>query len=167
MTAIRVQIKGLDALSRKLQPTRLVAGPARRFLSRGAVAIQGPARRNAPKDRGRLASSINFEVDPAPFPRYARIGPNIRTGGGGGVDNYAAAQEFGTRPFWPPREQLEAWGRRKGLSPGQVYGVRKAIATRGIKPKRYMRDAVEEARPKIEGYVIVLAREIEEAASRG
>lgn len=164
---INVNIRGLDELGKKLS-SEFAGGPARNFLNRGSTLIQNGGREFAPTDRGRLRNAITFQVDEGAFPKRSRIGPNISTGGGGGTDNYAEAQEFGTKPFWPPKAPMEAWGHRKGLTPQRVYLIRRIIAMRGIKPKRYMQQGIEQALPTIEGPVMaIFASELEHAATVG
>lgn len=67
---------------------------------------------------------------------------------------YAAAEEAGTRPFWPPLAPLLAWAKRQapnlGLDEGAVYGfakaVQKKIAREGIKAKWFERDSLPDRR---------------------
>lgn len=153
-----VRIRGLDKLVKKLGP-QMVARPARSFLNRVGIAIQSNSRKHAPNYRGLLVNSIAVEVDNAPLPLWVKIGPNV------GI--YGIAQELGTKPFWPPRAPLEEWGRRKGMSPQQVYLVRRSISRKGIKPKHYMRDGLEDTLPRIPSLVERMAAEIEAAATAG
>ena len=152
---IVVKIHGLDELKRKLNPA-FAGKPARNFLNRGAILIQNGGREFSPVYRGRLKNSISFQVDSSSVPLWARIGPNVQI--------YGEAQEFGTRPFWPPKAPLELWGQRKGLTPRQVFLVRRKISQVGIKPKHYMQQGVDQARPRIEALVPVFASELEAAA---
>lgn len=165
MAGISVEIKGLDALEKKLA-SPLAGGPARNFLTRGAILVQNGGREFAPVDRGTLRNSITYEVEGGAFPHWARIGPNISVGGGGGTDNYAEAQEFGTAPFTPPLAPLEAWGARKG-DPGLGVAAWKAIRERGIIAKHYLQQGADQAAPKIDDLVPVLAHEIEVAFAIG
>lgn len=153
---VTVHVRGMDALRRKLGDD-LIAKPARNFLSRSGETVQGNSRAKAPVDRNRLRGSIKQEVDTAHVPLWVRIGPNV------GI--YDIAQEEGTKPFWPPKAPLEAWGARKGLTPSQVFMVRRRISQVGIKPKHYMRDGLEESLPKIVSFVSLMAKEIEARAS--
>jgi len=66
---------------------------------------------------------------------------------------YAAPHEYGTRPFWPPHKPIKKWvWRNRGKfgvkthseASRVVYFVRKKIAQKGIREKRYLRDALEE-----------------------
>lgn len=161
-----VRIRGMAELRRKLGDG-LIARPARNFLNRAGTAVQSNSRKRAPNYRGLLMNSIAVEVDKAALPMWVRIGPNISVGGAGGAANYAEAQEFGTKPFWPPKGPLEEWGRRKGLTPKQVFLVRRAISRKGIKPKGYMSGGLKDTMPKIPSLVEKMAQEIEAQASAG
>lgn len=154
MATITLKVTGLGGLERKLGPA-LVAQPARNFFNRSTITIQSAGRRNAPVDRGDLRNKIATEVDTAFMPRWGRIGTNV---------THAEPQELGTRPFWPPKAPLEAWGARKGLSKGQVYLIRRKIARVGISPKLFMTDGVNSSLPAVRGFVAVMAKEIEAGA---
>lgn len=60
---------------------------------------------------------------------------------------HAAMIEHGTRPFVPPIEPLAEWALRKGLAQDPAgarrvaWAVRRAIASRGIAPRRYFAKA--------------------------
>lgn len=163
-----VKVHGLKAAVGKMNAPRLVGSPVRRMLDRWAIGTQGRAREKAPVDMGRLRNSIAKEIDPSPLPRWARVGTNV---------HYAPAMEGGTGLLadlpggsgvrhWPPGNPLDPWARRKGFASGhQVAGI---IGRRGgLRPRRYLRGAAEESRPRIPGLVARCAREIESEASRG
>lgn len=152
-----VRITGIPALQRKLG-TRVVGPPVRKFFTRSAIKVQGNAREKAPVDRGRLRNDIAYEVDPSTMPRWARIGTNV---------HYAPYQELGTKPFWPPKAPLMAWGARKGLTPAEVQRVRVLISKYGIKPKKFMQDGMSDAIPDIRRYVVTLGDDIAEAMQKG
>jgi hypothetical protein len=59
---------------------------------------------------------------------------------------YAPYQETGTRPFWPPLSALQVWARRHGTS---AYVVARAIARRGIKPKRFLQRAFDQSKSEV------------------
>lgn len=83
---------------------------------------------------------------------------------------YAAFMEFGTRPHWPPSEDIERWVRIKFkiAEPKAVkrtaYLVRRAIAKRGLAPRYYMRQAfektIEDAPSVVASYAERLAKAI-------
>lgn len=145
-----VEVRGLEKMIAILGP-QLIAKPLRDFLTRGAITIQGKARIKAPSDRGILRNGITYSVDPAEVPLWSKVGVNQ------GVK--AKAMEFGTGtqsdatdsshtvhfPPWGARNpELELWARRHGFPNG--FLVARAIGRRGgIKPRRFMRDAVAES----------------------
>lgn len=148
---ITVTIRGLDDLRRKLGSGR-IEGPVNRFLDRGAIFVQGEARRHAPTDTGRLRNSIGIQ---SPSNRARRIGPNT---------SYARFVEEGTRPHWPPPGALAGWAGRHGLTD---YQARRAIAMHGTKAQPYMQPAAEAAEGQIRSFVPLLAAEIEAAYQGG
>ena len=151
---IVVKIEGLEQLRAKLTSSR-VDGPVNRFLDRGAIFIQGAARRHAPVDQGRLRNSIGVETSGR---RERRIGPNAEHG---------PFVEMGTRPHFPPPAALEGWARRHGFGPGGGFLVAKKIAATGTKAQPYMRPAAEEGEAFIRPQVAVLAAEVEAAYAGG
>lgn len=155
-TMTTIKVTGLKRLEAKLGP-QLIAQPMRNFWNRSTITIQGNARRKAPIDRGQLRNEIATEVDTAFMPRWARVGTNVQ---------HSVYQEIGTKPFWPPKAPLEAWGARKGLSKGQVYLIRRKIARVGIKPKLFLTNGTTDSLPAIRGFVAVLASEIEGQAGK-
>jgi HK97 gp10 family phage protein len=151
---IHVQVHGIPELTRKLAPAQL-AGPQRRFLDRASIALQNQARGLAPVDTGRLRNSIGREIDRGIPPRYARVGTNTF---------YAPFVHEGTRPHWPPIAPLRRWAKRHGVNP---YALQRAIATRGTRPRPFLRDAVAEAQPEIEAAVGWFAYDIEQTLGGG
>jgi hypothetical protein len=156
--AVRIRVRGLPELQSKLARPFMVR-PARNFLTRGAVIVQGRARENAPVDRGGLRDSIAYEVDAAAFPLWAKIGTNIE---------YGRATELG-RPagIMPPSAPLELWARRHGMEPGSGYALALAIFRRGIEARPFLEPALNESRPQIIGLVRVMAAEIEAELAGG
>jgi len=118
----------LAALRRFPQATRRGAA---RGMKRGMLRVQRAARENAPVDRGGLRQSIAEVV--------RGIGVLVR-GIVGSAKHYAPYMEFGTKPYWPPIKALEVWARRHGTS---AFLVARAIATHGIKARRFLRRAFE------------------------
>lgn len=144
---ITVTIHGLDNLRGKLKSSR-ADGPAARFLDRGAIFIQGAARRHVKVDTGRTRNSISVE---SPSTRTRRIGPNT---------DWAEHLETGTRPHWPPPGALAGWAQRHGVA---EYAIRRKIGLYGTKAQPYMTPAAEESVPFIRSLIPILAAELESA----
>lgn len=144
---INVRIEGLDELRKKLNGSRADV-PVGRFLDRGAILIQGKARKKAPVDTGRLRNSIGVE---SPTLRSRRIGPNVF---------YGEWVETGTRPHWPPPGALATWAARHGM---EEYAIRRKIGLFGTEAQPYMQPAADESEGEIANLVPVLAAEIESA----
>ena len=142
-----LRIEGMDALQRalKMYPKATQRG-AVRGMRKGVLRVQRAARQNAPVDTGRLRASIATRVSP--------VGKGVR-GVVGSAVHYAPYQEFGAKPHWPPIAALETWARRHGTS---AYLVARSIAQKGIKAKRYLRDAWQQ---EVHNVVRDMAREIE------
>lgn len=68
---------------------------------------------------------------------------------------YAAALEYGTRPFTPPMGPLVEWASDKfpRLTPNEVvnvaFAIRRKIQRQGIRPKFYFRKAIKRSLPDI------------------
>lgn len=154
------RVEGVRELIAKLNAPRLIGPPLRRFWSRAAILTQSRIRERTPVDQGPLRNSIAPEIDPATVPRWARVGTNLK---------YAPAQEFGFPPgrVFPPPAALEPWARRHGFPEGGGYLVARAIFRRGMKPQRYLRDGLDDAKAPITNLLPVLAREIEASAAMG
>lgn len=113
---VTTKVIGLEAARAKLKGDRLAAAPARRFLTRAAIVVQGRARELAPVDTGRLRGSIAYELDGGAIPLWARVGTNV---------DYAPYQELGTRRGVRPKRFL-----RGGLeqSEGRINALLPAFA---------------------------------------
>lgn len=152
------EIRGLDELRRKLSERPIHHDPVAQVLLRLALNVESGARRLAPVDTGRLRASISHRLDPSATPRWAVVGTNVQ---------YARFVHEGRRPGrMPPVRALETWARRHGgLSP---FVVARAIARRGIRPRRFLTDALEQVREQIAPALRRAAMEIERRwAGRG
>lgn len=164
-----VRIENLDKLLRKLDRPSWVAGPAGRFLDRWRFAVEAGGKRNAPSWRGHLRRSITSKRDQSFFPRHAEVGTN---------NPAAKPMEFGTgllsdapdsshKRHWPPGAALEPWALAHGFGPGGGFVVARAIGLRGgLKPRRFLRDAADDAEGKIGGWLAQMAGDIEAEAGR-
>lgn len=98
--------------------------------------IRGAAAEDAPVDTGQLSSSIEAVVESVSTTIVEiRVGTN-RDG--------AAAQEFGTDPFFPPPSELRDWARRVLGDESAAYPVARSISETGIDEQPYLRPAFEE-----------------------
>jgi len=146
MNGLTIEIRGLDRIQRKLGDARFLQRPMRTFFDKSAIAVERRAKQNAPIDTGRLRSSITHQVDKAPLPMWAKVGTDVF---------YGPYQEFGTGLLaegvggkggrhWPPSAALDLWARRHGIPSG--YLVARAIGLRGgLRPRRYMRNALKDS----------------------
>ncbi len=150
---INAEIEGLDEALRKLSP-ELYAKPLRDFFKKASIYISDRAKELAPVDTGRLRSSLTYNVDDADPPQYAQVGTNVE---------YAPYMEFGTGLLtdgeggagvrhWPPADALDVWASRHGFASGAH--VARIIGMRGgLEPRRYLRNAFEQAKGAIEGFL--------------
>lgn len=111
--------------------------------------VTADARRDAPVDTGRLRASIFPEVRAEGRQVIGVVGSNVE---------HAPFMEFGTRPHWPPRQPIETWARRHGLS---WFVVARSIARKGIKARAYLRGAIRKNAGRI---VERLKRGVDQAA---
>ncbi len=122
------------SLERALRNPVFADQPIRNFMERGAFSIQAGAQERAPtgvSGGAGLRGSINVAFKNNY--REANVGSPLR---------YAAAQEFGTRPFWPPWKapSFQRWAQLKGAN---AFLVARAISRRGIRPRRYMQGSYD------------------------
>lgn len=160
---VEIEIIGLEKALAKCKPA-LLATPLHDLFFRSTTAVQNRARVNAPVDTGRLRSSIGIELDDAEVPLWGKVGTNVA---------YAKAMEFGTgllseapdsrhARHIPPGDALDVWARRHGFESG--WEVAKIIGRRGgLRPRRYLRNALKESLGDIRGFVERAGREIADA----
>jgi len=98
--------------------------------------IRGDAAENAPVDTGQLASSIEAVVE--------SVGSTITEIRVGTNRDGAAAQEFGTDPFFPPPSELRDWARRVLGDPDAAFAVAQSISETGLDEQPYLRPAFED-----------------------
>mgnify|MGYP001560623314 CR=1 FL=1 len=148
-------ITGMDELLKKVGDTpALIGEPLRNFFTRSALLLQRDTQVATPVDTGRLRASINFQVDPAPIPGWARVGTNVY---------YGVYVEEDTRPHFPPVQALAGWAGRHGLNP---YLVARAISRRGTKGRHMFRQSAEKNQGNILALLGQAANEIETNWSR-
>ena len=165
---LAIEIEGLERVLGKLD-RGLIAGPVRDMFTRAAVVVQGRARTAAPTDTGHLRNLITTQVDTAEVPLWAKIG-FMGAGEGSPLWHKGRAMEYGTGSqgdpevghtgrHWPPGDVLDVWARRHGFENG--WQVAAIIGRRGgLRPRRFLRGALEQSLADIRGLVERLGREI-------
>ena len=150
---VDVDIEGLDAALAKVGP-ELYAKPLRDFFKRCGIYVSDRAKELAPVDTGRLRASLTYVVDTGEPPQQVEMGTNVE---------YAKPVEFGTGMLsdapdssqsrhWPPAAALDVWAARHGFSSGAH--VARIIGMRGgLEPRRYLRNAFEQSREAINGFL--------------
>ena len=171
---LQYRIEGLDELLKKASPT-ILREPLKRFFERSAITVQGKARAGAPVDTGHLRNSIQYEVDKGSssgLPQYAKVG-FLNAAEGSPLYFKARAMEFGTgsqgdpsvshrSTHSPPGPALQVWAERHGFKSG--YQVARIIAKRGgLKPRPFLRPALQNSLGEIRGFVRTLGDEIRAA----
>lgn len=164
-----VEVIGLKRLIKRMSADRLIK-PMRRFLERSSISIESAAKENAPVDTGRLRASITHEIiEEGALPRYAKIGV-LKSPFSTPHGKKAFAMEYGTgllaegagasgKPHYPPAGALGRWAGRHGFASGAQ--VSRIIGKRGgLRPRRYMRDALKAKRAEIGKFAQVMAKEI-------
>jgi len=148
MMDVTVEIKGLQELMDRFERFDEIAVDEFRSAMGVAVEVTGKlAREKAPVNLGHLRASITGKVQ----------GGGIVTeveGIVGAYQPYAQVMEEGADPHWPNMGNLHYWVVRKlGLKGVEAeratFLIARAIASRGLKGRHYMRDGLEEAEPKI------------------
>lgn len=95
--------------------------------------IEAEAKDNAPVDTGALRASIRSTVE--------EVGATILHIRIGSSQEYAAAQEFGTDPFFPPPSALREWARSVLGDADAAYPVARSISESGLEAQPYLRPA--------------------------
>jgi hypothetical protein len=129
---MKLDIRGVDATIQNIQRIGHGLSNLAAPMRTATLLVTRSARQNAPVDQGILRASIMPGVRQQGDATVGVVGSNLI---------YAAAQELGTRPFWPPIAALETWARRHGTT---AYVVARAIARRGIRAKRYLQRALDD-----------------------
>ena len=112
----------------------------KRALNKAVFHLDGNVRKSIKSkkliDRGTMWKSTNSYVKGFKAVEEVRV-------------KYAKAQEFGTRPFRPPKKALMQWGLRKFGSEAIGLAVAKKIARVGIKPKHFFQEAIDKSGKKM------------------
>jgi hypothetical protein len=154
---VTIKVEGLDKLMARLRVDPLVGKPLRDGFEAVGHLVVSEARKRAPVDRGLLRASIAHEAE--------TLGVKV-----GAKPKYAPYMEYGTglvhdHPSWPrkrhvvPPGALAGWGKRKGADGAAVAN---AISRRGgLKPRRYLRGALEDNTGRIVRIVAGALKRIE------
>ena len=136
---VDIEVRGLkEARARMLHIAEQLSGvPMAQAMKDAALYVTAGARRLAPVDTGRLRASIIPEI---------RVMTNEVVGVVGSNVVYAPYMEFGTRPHWAPPGALSTWARRHGRT---EFYIRSLIATRGLKPRKYLQGGFEANKTRI------------------
>lgn len=137
--AVDIEVIGLKETQKHMDEiARNVNGaPMVNAIRDATLLVTGDARRIAPVDTGRLRASIMPEVRTMSNEVIGVVGSNV---------HYAPYMELGTRPHWPPSGALAVWARRHGVS---EFVIRRAIAVRGTKARRFLQGAFEKNKAAI------------------
>jgi len=133
-----ITLEGDEDLARKLSDRRtklgpmvaVAANPIEAYVAQIGIAATKYAKQNAPEDTGALKKGISF----------------IFQGGSGVVVSKAkhtvnVVKGRGAGKRFPPIDVIRAWVVRHGMPESAAYPVARAIATRGIPPKPFLREA--------------------------
>lgn len=141
---LTTQVIGAEELRKALSNTWSVAKEeVAKALNKAANDVQNEAVNLAPKDTGKLKSSIHTEYA-TPATLTAKVGTKLV---------YARAQEYGTVGM-----EIYVSGRR--IKKGYQGITKPYTFTGNIKPKFYMKQAMENIRPKFSSYLEEAARRI-------
>lgn len=129
---MRLEFRGVQATIENIQRVGRQLNRLDAPIREATLLVTRSARKNAPVDTGVLRASI--------MPGSRRQG-DITVGVVGSNVHYAPFMELGTRPHWPPIDALETWARRHGTT---AFLVARAIARRGLRPRRYLQRALDD-----------------------
>lgn len=124
VVAVKINLKNRN-------PSSAFRKGQKKYLQDSAAKGSAVGQEHAPEDRGKL--------------RQSRIDPEWRgnTLVWGWDAPYAAAQNEGTEPFYPPVEPLKEWAERQGKDPGFGYYVQQKIGEEGIEPKLFAQEGAK------------------------
>lgn len=161
---MNVSIRGLDKVVGKLGP-EMIKVPLEQFFKRSAITVQSKAREKTPVDTGGLRNRLMYEVSTD----SAKVG-FLDASEGSALFLQARAMEYGTGRMgdpavshsaghFPPPAALDVWAARHGFASGFI--VARAIARRGgLKPRKMLREGLEDSMSAIKGYLNKLSDEI-------
>lgn len=183
------KILGVPELMQRLTRPEWAEVPMQRFMDRWRSFVTLEAKEHAPRWRGQLRRSITSQRDRRKMPRWARVGTNNPAAKPMefGTGLLSDAPDSKHRRYFPPPAALDAWaiahgfhaersdtaarsavgllGADRQTTAAGTYGVlvSQIIWKRGgTKPRRFLRNAAEEAEKKIPGWLEIAANEIEQ-----
>lgn len=166
------EIQGMRELLRKLDNRLGIPEAARRFLTKWAEFTEAGAKRNMKRGPGgwlwktHTRRSMTHHIFPATgMPDAARVGSNQDTARWGefGTGLLSEDPKSSKRRHWPPAAPLEAWAVAHGFSGGAE--VARIIGLRGgLKPRRFLRNAAEDAEKKLPIWLDAFRKDIERLA---
>jgi HK97 gp10 family phage protein len=137
-----ISIEGLKEIQKEMD--RIVedmsGDPVKAAMAKATLIVMRDARRNAPVDRGILRASIVPQVVTRTNEVQGIVGSNVK---------WAPYQEFGTRPFTPPRAPIWQWALRvakgnKNRASSIFARAMVSISRRGIIAKQYLQRAFDD-----------------------
>lgn len=132
MPNLQIQVEGLDRFIAKFAGFGAAYGQVtRNFLTKSSYAIQAQAQARTPVKTGNLRRSMASQVDPSPFPVWAKVGS---------AQPYAHFIEEGWRH--DPRVRVNGGRVFRRRGPARMLATAVEV-TRGT-IQGYLRDAVQE-----------------------
>jgi hypothetical protein len=164
-------VRGLEPIIVQLDTLKFLNNGARLVFEQASTFAADKAQLYAPKYRGQLVGAIRTEVDEAQLPMWAKTGV-LDHPYGTPIGSQAFAMEYGTglkaegenarggRHF-PPPKALDNWAKQHGLPNGFV-AARAIWQAGGLEPRRYMRQAEEDARRELPAIIARAEHQIEQ-----
>lgn len=135
-----IRILNLDKAKKSLgELPELLRKNVASSLQKSAYQLLAAASRKTPVDTGRLRASLNVHK--------SRDGLTVSVGT---PLKYGVYVHQGTRPHFPPVNALRGWANRHNINP---YLVSRAIARRGTKARRFLKDPLDQMRHKIKSNI--------------
>ena len=141
--SITFNVEPNETLRRNLRKGYLIDGPLREYLSNTSDLVASTARRDAPRDLGKLAKSHTWTVDPAEPPTWGRV--DVNAVGPKGAP-YPLFVHEGTRPHFPPVDAITPWAERHGIPP---FALALAIARHGTRANPWLQRTVDSLRSRL------------------
>ena len=168
--AFTVEIKGLRELTAQFDklPEKLQKETAA-VLENGAKTWVGKAKRDAPKDMGRLAQGISYfksgalaytVVSSAEYSPYVEWGTKSKVQVPAEVAEYAA-QFRGGKGTGNAKEMIYLWMERVGIPKERQWIVFISIVVNGIKPHPFFFKQMQQVRQQVEQQITQVVNSIQ------